>query len=411
MKRKSVQMLSAVLASASLLACQSHDSYYDENAATDIRVAKYSYAFTNAFGSIDPTNDWGFGEAATKAVTRGASTNANQWGDTWLIPDDVTEADKAEVIQWFKSHQNPESLAISFSDFFVTQVYKGQNSYKDAYGQTVNNASSNMNQLCAGGNDVINNSNNGTVASTNVGLGNNQYSQRAMMLMTNSSTESFSYQCSTDNQRHYKYAIQEINGEYYVGFDFEANGQNPNQQVEADGYYDDWIIRLTPATPKNSKRIFAEDLGTIGDFDFNDVVLDAGTAYSWQDNSNVAYITLRAAGGTLPIYIGNDDEANEVHARFGVSTSTPVNVKGSQTEYPPVQFKIKGNFDSVVDIPIIIKNGSETYHATATVGEAPSKVACPVGTAWTSEGVSITKKYPNFANYVGAAATYANWYE
>lgn len=71
--------------------------------------------------------------------------------------------------------------------------------------------------------------------------------------------------------------LYNILGAYYVGFDFEATGQNPNQQVAADGYYSDWIVKISPAVYTNAYRIIAEDLGDSDDFDFNDVVFDVAT--------------------------------------------------------------------------------------------------------------------------------------
>ena len=75
----------------------------------------------------------------------------------------------------------------------------------------------------------------------------------------------------------------------------------------------------------------AEDL-TIsgGDFDFNDVVFDAVTV------NGATVVTLQAAGGTMPLYI----EDNEVHELFGVSQSTMVNTYDKQAK-APVIFRLK----------------------------------------------------------------------
>jgi hypothetical protein len=37
-----------------------------------------------------------------------------------------------------------------------------------------------------------------------------------------------------------------IDGQYYVGFDFEATGDNPNQQETRDYIFNDWIIKICP---------------------------------------------------------------------------------------------------------------------------------------------------------------------
>ena len=149
--------------------------------------------------------------------------------------------------------------------------------------------------------------------------------------MLNSSTYSFAYYNSIDSKFHETYIIvdgatisEDLSGFYYVGFDFYANGDNPsnkNMIVDRDYIFNDWIIRISPAYLKNTKRIIAEDLGLLHtDFDYNDVVFDIGLSNDWiqQLNSNklVAHITLQAAGGTYPLYICD----KEVHELFGVTT-------------------------------------------------------------------------------------------
>ena len=71
---------------------------------------------------------------------------------------------------------------------------------------------------------------------------------------------------------------------------------------------------------KQEGLIICEDLGTIGDFDFNDVVFYAKV---WNDG--VTEIWLLAAGGTLDLIVAGQ----EVHDAFGVSKSTMVNTAES----------------------------------------------------------------------------------
>lgn len=74
-------------------------------------------------------------------------------------------------------------------------------------------------------------------------------------------------------------------------------------------------------------RVICEDL-TVNDpkndFDFNDAVFDVKLI----ENDKKVEITLLAAGGTLPLYIGDDDEKHEIHYAFeqanskGITTGT-----------------------------------------------------------------------------------------
>lgn len=77
-------------------------------------------------------------------------------------------------------------------------------------------------------------------------------------------------------------------------------------------------------------RVIAEDLTASAgnDFDFNDVVFDV----ELKDN-NVVYVYVRAAGGTLPLYLGEGDEAVEVHGLFGQDTNIMINTGAEAKGY------------------------------------------------------------------------------
>lgn len=350
-----------------LSSCNSEEDLYDPTKAAELKKAQYEEAFVKKFGKIASNQDWGFGESVG---VRGANPNSNQWSDFVVVPGNITSAEKEKVTEWFRTHQNPESIAIDWSDFFI---------------QHVSSSHSNMDKIVAvlkdGKDDHVNNFN---------------ASDGQIMLMQKSGTFKFGYNNSKDGKMHYEYTIQYIDGAYYVGFDFLADGTNENQKEAADGYYADWIVKVTPANYKNAKRIMAEDLGEIGDFDFNDVVFDAAMV-----NSEVV-ITLQAAGGTLPLYVGSQSDENEVHNRFNVSTTTMVNTeKGKHQEYPPVIFRLKGYFD-ISYIPIIIDNNGVITTLSAELGKAPGKLCIPnTTTDWSNETENIEIAYPKFKKYVG----------
>lgn len=202
--------------------------------------------------------------------------------------------------------------------------------------------------------------------------------------MQNSGTSSFGYRASLDGKMHYNYTIQYIEGAYYVGFDFEATGQNPNQQVAADGYYSDWIVKISPAVYTNAYRIIAEDLGDSDDFDFNDVVFDVAT------NGGATIITLQAAGGTLPLYIEVGGDSREVHGLFGVSNTTMVNTGAGATK-APVMYRVDGT--GAVNVKVEGQN-AEVYTLKAEIGKAPQKIRVETRYEWTAERQDINDKYP-----------------
>ena len=392
------------------------------------KCAQYEEAFVKEFcngASIAPDHNWGFTalpsveELKTKAATRSAYTNSNEWANTYNVPADITDAERQAVFEYVKAHSTENSIDINYTEFFVQQVWKGQDVYKDGYNNDVY-ASDKMNQLTAGApsaKDEVNNFNNGN---------------GSIMLMVNSGTSYFAYKNSQDGGKYYDvkntdYKIFNIPGYgYYVGFDFQAHGQNPNEQVAADGVFTDWIVKIVPATRKDSDnnntgneqpaedpnvslatmRIMCEDLGTTGDFDFNDVVFDVKYI-----TNKKAEITVRAAGGKLPIYIGDRSLGNEIHALLGVSLSTMVNTNRSHLKgfvasseviaKDPVTFYIDVKSTNPNDIPVYVGVDQETgYELSANEGVPPHKICVPTEVDWSNERFDIQLLYPDFDDWV-----------
>ena len=365
MKKKLDFKVLAIMGVVVFSACGSDSDLFNPEKAAAKKEAQYASAFVQKYGEIAVDQDWGFGATPT---TRVANTNSNQWKDFTEVPEGITATEKEVVTEWFKTHQNPQSIGVDWTDFFV---------------QHVSGSHSNMDFLVAASDEHINNFN---------------ATEGAIMLMQNSGTSSFGYRVSLDGKMHYNYTIQYIEGAYYVGFDFEATGQNPNQQVAADGYYSDWIVKISPAVYTNAYRIIAEDLGDSDDFDFNDVVFDVAT------NGGATIITLQAAGGTLPLYIEVGGDSREVHELFGVSNTTMVNTDAGATK-APVMYRVNGT--GAVNIKVEGQN-AEVYTLKAEIGKAPQKIRVETRYEWTTERQAINDKYPGFADWV--ADPTANWY-
>ena len=140
----------------------------------------------------------------------------------------------------------------------------------------------------------------------------------------------------------------------------------------------------------NAKESKSFDEGS--DFDFNDVVFDVKII----DNDNVK-ITLLAAGGTLPIYVGDV----EVHEAFGVETNVMVNTgNGVTAEYVEFEMECKNHNWNANAVPVkVIKNGQEIA-LEANVGKIPGKMCVKTFYQWCSERQSIEEKYPLFVDYV-----------
>ena len=351
--------------------------------------------------------------SASRAI-RAANTNANQWEDQgYVLPAEITRAEIEKVKAVFaeKGKASYESL-VNWDTKKHTQVkcwwpYEEEVVIGDEYDDHINNF----------------NAGNCTTSSVSEKTGTEI---TGAMLMYNSDTYKFGFKSSEDNGHvFYNFRMEEIDGNYYVGFDFEAAGQNPNEQVARDYVYDDWIVKIVPGkgvTPPVSRvRVMAEDLGTMSsDFDYNDVVFDI--LFVEENGSYKADIILQAAGGTLPLYIG-EGEGNtyEVHALFGVGTDVMVNthaedrgLKG-KSNLAPVPFTVNlpsgKNYatmkaeDAVDALNITVKIGNNTVHLTPKASydnysNAPKMIVAPVGTEWVDERILISKVYNKFVDWI-----------
>lgn len=204
----------------------------------------------------------------------------------------------------------------------------------------------------------------------------------------------------------------------------------------ADGYYSDWIVSFMPATGTTpayySRRVIAEDLGTAEntDFDYNDVVFDVV-----QDEANTT-VTLRAAGGTLPLYLvvfkegttideetysfdpsdSNIEWSQEVHAWYDVPTSTMVNTNNGTVSKDVPTPKVFTRLIKAGDVHIFVNKGG-FYTITARVGRPAQKLAVGTDFPWLDERVSIIDQtyYGNFLKYVKNEKVYGDdsyklWY-
>lgn len=386
---------------------------------------QYTAAFENKFGEISKTQSWGFPKS-NKSLTRAAQPNGNQWGTHdnndmyWNYPQPapITEQELNDVLNVFnqKGATSYEPL-IHWENFFIQQVYTGPNGWKMNELATTVDYVINTNVICWWPyqeevirqsvnpfDDIINNFNNG-----------NCYAWNGCMLMFNSATEDFSFKTSqSGGQRIYgHWRMEKINGNYYVGFDHEAWKQAPanaNEEDKRDYIYNDWIIKIVPGKDyvepedkvKEQGRIICEDLGGIGDFDFNDVVFDA-TIYE----SGKTEITVQAAGGELPISVAGKD----ISSVMGYMVNT---IEDGPT-HEPYTFVSDYTYNSLIDIPILVFHRDAAHHMYVTelkaeMGSAPQKICVPTTFKWCKEHNehSIDKAYKGFTTWVNEGQEWYN---
>jgi hypothetical protein len=345
--------------------------------------------------------------------------NSNEWGTANGVgyldfpkPADITAEELEAVLAVFNEKGDTTYTSIlDIDSFFVQQVYCGPNGHKMTELATTVNYTRERKVICWWPyedevvettvdpyDDIINNFNNGKYSDN---------AEQGCMLMYNSATKDFSFKTTqSGGERIYNHwRMEKINGNYYVGFDHEAWRQAPanaNEEDFRDYIYNDWIVKIVPGKGyseeedkvKESGRIICEDLGGIGDFDFNDVVFDA-TIYE----SGRTVITILAAGGTLPISVAGED----ISSVMGHMVNT---IKGGAT-HEPYTFTAANTYNSLVDIPIVVTNKDNAnqlyqYELKANMGEAPQKIKVPTTFRWCQEYKehSIDKAYPGFTEWV-----------
>lgn len=214
--------------------------------------------------------------------TRAANVNGNLWYQDWERPTNVTEAEREKVIAEFskKREGKKNDISVTWKNFWVQQVYKGESTYNDGFNQDIGRGSDHMDHLQVfnnlkvnvlnwwpyeeevieyeGNYEHINNFNNGnnTTIYTDDETHEQYIGTTLMVTMgTDGRDEQFAYHNSTDSKYHYEYIILNIDGAYYIGFDFYAHGtdvypSNKNQDVERDWIFNDWIVKVVPAHKK-----------------------------------------------------------------------------------------------------------------------------------------------------------------
>lgn len=359
----------------------SHDDFDISKNVTET----YNTAFVKTFGQPASNQTWGFSQPVATRATQPESNLWESWG--YKVPSQIT-ADEIEKVKkvFDKKGEASYRALVDWDCFFVQHVYgtHGNMDYLCAYDPNGHTETIYIEEYNWQAHDIT---------SYDDHIYNFNATSGSIQLMVNSSTQRFGFHSSQDSKMHYWFRMEEIDGAYYVGIDYEATGKWDNQKEARDYVYNDWVIKICPGKgstpPVNNVRIMVEDLSasTGTDFDFNDAVIDVNIV-----NGNAECI-LQAAGGTLPLKVGG----LEVHELFGVETDVMVNT-GAGPNLDPVPFTLVG-ITNPADITILVNKG-DWVEITAKVGNPASKIATWQDKEWCSERQPITEKYPGFSQWV-----------
>lgn len=159
-----------------------------------------------------------------------------------------------------------------------------------------------------------------------------------------------------------------------------------------------------------------EDLGGIGDFDFNDVVLRASAPANGKGD-----IELCAAGGTLEtyVYLGSTvlGGGSEVHDLFRVSLTTMVNTRNRSEKAFVKIGEYTGTSASNLDLSIRVvnKGDSQTITTNNMNGECPLAITINGSSTngtwkWPYERQRIDAAFPEFHTWVANKDADIDWW-
>ena len=456
MKKYLMTGMAALTLFAGFTSC-SHDDDIEVYTQEQIDKAKYDQAFLNYVGgSIAEGQDWGFSASiAGSRMTRAAGDPEVVKKDMWVndpsklngatVPADVTTAEAAYVYEWFQKEEN-KGLTESgkdWSNFFIQQVYgtmdkqkqgiwhrfdqnRTNNGYDSNYWDEEFSDKGGMDYLTVGDGQNMTH-----VLDFNAELGG----PWNIVYMKNSSALKFGYHGSWDSsdRQLFKLAEIEVPGTcfsdgvarkgWYVGLSLLAEKDDNGKKIlgeQRKDFGDDWILKVVPGESNIEEtydiRIMGEDLSATeaGDFDFNDIVLDVKFAEAGETTTQLC---LRAAGGTLPLYIIAGGESFEVHNLFKVGTGVMVNTAaGHHFDVPAKEFELKTNVANAEEardkIVLKVDKNGELQELTAKIQEPAAKIAITSVAPgdWLDERVSIKDVKTQFVDWATAHRSRSTWW-
>ena len=452
MKKYLMTGIAALAITAAFTSC-SHNDDIEVYTQSQIDKAKYDQAFLNYIGGkIAEGQDWGFSASiAGSRMTRAAGDPEVVKKDMWVndpsklngatVPADVTTAEAAYVYEWFQKEEN-KGLTESgkdWSNFFIQQVYGTMDQQKQGIWHRFDqNRTNNKNWdeefSDKGGMDYLtvgDGQNMTHVLDFNAELGG----PWNIVYMKNSSALKFGYHGSWDSsdRQLFKLAEIEVPGTcfsdgvarkgWYVGLSLLAEKDDNGKKIlgeQRKDFGDDWILKVVPGESNIEEtydiRIMGEDLSATeaGDFDFNDIVLDVKFAKTGETTTKVC---LRAAGGTLPVYIIAGGESFEVHDLFKVGTGVMVNTAaGHHFDVPAKEFELKTNVANAEEardkIVLKVDKNGELQELTAKIQEPAAKIAITSVAPgdWLDERVSIKDVKTQFVDWATANRNLSRWW-
>lgn len=408
-KNVSAAAVMVALAGTMMFTSCSNNDMYDANVVNQNTVKSYEQQFVEAFGPVSETQSWDFTTSA-KASTRGDeqptvtwSQKQNENGFFQSFANEDFEDVKSLVVSTEAQDWKPYAkmnLHPVFSkgnggmyNYYVIGVdYNDLDNYEHAW------ISINVkyNSWYSGGsaaknpnNTTTNNLNFNTyrVIDTQAMADDKSFFWYAVALYPNTTQGKEANDDAWDNLKA-KHELKTckmftVNGRQYVAFD--CNGDEDYSDLIC--LLENYQVKEAEIVSEVSKRYMMEDLGSVGDFDFNDCVVDL-TKTTWSDGKVETKGVVRALGGILDITVliggkqvwsKSGQEGLDVKTMYNTTSIDKNAVYGEfdASDWQPsennISFAVKGENAQVVEIEF-----PET-------GSIPQMVAVKAGHDWMTE--------------------------
>lgn len=181
------------------------------------------------------------------------------------------------------------------------------------------------------------------------------------------------------------------------------------------------LVDLDPNSTQAKPWVIAcEDMGSIGDYDFNDAVFSV----SHVGGSSEMTVTPLASGGTLPLQvfydnnnIGDNKDFHQLINPQAAAPWSPINVGEKGTAGTPITIQVPENYsvESHGFKVVVEQNNGVSTTITQSMYEdknqkAPQMLTLPSDWIWPKESHKIFDAYPYFVQWNSDANSYKDWY-
>ena len=404
---KNLKISVAILvASTFVVSCSKSDVFeQNQSSVNDLKMNQYKTSFVQKYGAIAPDQSWDFSTVSNaKASTRGEGEIVKTIR-TLVHYKQIVNNEKEEIKENFNKKGEIKTWIPRLSVRMFTALAHNTMSKKVYFNFEICHDNTQTNVVPAINVNYDTNGNKWYDAGTSNTLNNSGYHIRQVNTKSLSTdaywVAYFTYGKNTGdaNAAHNQNVLANLqnykvekykeytskNGNIYWGFD-----------CTGDGDYSDLIflvqnVELMPI----EKRYMVEDLGAIGDFDFNDIVFDVQ-----QDAQRNQKCIIRAMGGTLDftLKVGNKTwTKGDEGAKKGYQPTVMYNTNPIEKDEVLAEFDVEewDPTENNVSVSVVSKenNGVITVIPFPKKGEVPMIIAFDTFYPWMTEQKSLPDKW------------------